>query len=61
MNEMTVTSVEYAAELDGSNSSNTVLAVIDGVTMSVPMDTANRHYQAILDWVADGNTIQDAS
>ena len=61
MHEMTVTSAKYAAEVDGSNSSNTVLAVIDGVTMNVPMDTANRHYQAILDWVADGNTIQDAS
>ena len=33
----------------------------DGTITNVPHDTANRHYQAILDWVADGNTIQDAS
>jgi hypothetical protein len=26
----------------------------------VPLDPANRHYQAILEWVAEGNTIQEA-
>ena len=59
MNEMTVTSAQYKTDPDGNN--NAVKAVIDGETLHVPMDTANRHYQAILDWVADGNTIQDAS
>ncbi len=34
--------------------------VIDGETMRVPLDPANRHYAAILEWVAEGNTIQDA-
>ena len=58
---MNVTSVHYLADMDGNNSTTTVQAVIDGVTYSVAMDTANRHYQAILDWVAEGNTIQDAS
>jgi hypothetical protein len=28
--------------------------------MSVPLDPANRHYAAILEWVADGNTIEAA-
>jgi len=28
--------------------------------MSVPIDTANRHYQAIQEWVAEGNTIEAA-
>ena len=37
-----------------------VEAVIDGVTMFVPIDPANRHYAAILEWVAEGNTIQEA-
>ena len=59
MNEMTVTSAQYKTDPDGNN--NAVKAVIDGETLHVPLDTANRHYQAILDWVADGNTIQDAS
>ena len=33
--------------------------VADGVLMSVPLDPDNRHYQAILEWVAEGNTIED--
>jgi hypothetical protein len=28
--------------------------------ISVPLDPANRHYQAIQEWVAEGNTIQEA-
>ena len=60
MNDMTVTSAQYVAKIDGSND-DTIKAVIDGETLYVPLETANRHYQAILDWVADGNTIQDAS
>ena len=31
----------------------------DGTQWSVPHDTANRHYQEILEWVAEGNTITD--
>ena len=31
----------------------------DGTEWSVPHDTANRHYQEILEWVAEGNTITD--
>ena len=33
----------------------------DGTITNVPHVTGNRHYQEILEWVADGNTIQDAS
>lgn len=32
----------------------------DGTISFVPHATDNIDYQAILDWVADGNTIQDA-
>jgi hypothetical protein len=28
--------------------------------MSVPLDPNNRHYQAIQEWVAEGNKIEDA-
>ena len=28
--------------------------------MAVPLDEANTDYQAILQWVADGNTIEEA-
>ena len=34
---------------------------IDGVETSIPIDPANRHYAAILEWAKiDGNTIEDA-
>ena len=37
-----------------------VKAVIDGVSWLVPIDNENTHYQAILQWVAEGNTIEEA-
>ena len=37
-----------------------IQAVIDGRNVSIPMNSANRHYAAILEWVADGNTIAEA-
>ena len=36
-----------------------IRAIIDEVEMFVPIDEANRHYQEILEWVAEGNTITD--
>jgi hypothetical protein len=58
MDEMTITAAQYAQDNDGNNIN--VIATIDGVEMYVSMDANNRHYQAILDWVAEGNTIVDA-
>ena len=55
---MNVTSAQYIQGLEGTNVS--VKAVIDGETLFIPLDPANRHYQAILEWVAEGNTIQEA-
>ena len=55
---MDVTSAQYNNDLDGNQ--NGVKATIDGVELLVPLDPANRHYAAIQDWVAEGNTIQDA-
>ena len=31
----------------------------DGTTWPVPHNEENRHYQEILEWVAEGNTITD--
>jgi len=58
MDNYNITSAQYVEDENGNNVQ--VDAVMDGETLLVPMDTANRHYQAILDWVADGNTIADA-
>ena len=46
-------------ELDGENQSITVIHT-NGSTLSIPMDAGNRHYQDILVWVAEGNTIAAA-
>lgn len=58
MNEMNITSAQYLEDEFGTVT--TVKAVIDGQELYVPMKDYNRHYAAILDWVADGNTIADA-
>jgi len=58
MNEMTVTSAQYTS-YDGVEN-DAITAVINGKTLSIPLDPDNRHYQAIIEWVADGNTIADA-
>jgi hypothetical protein len=36
------------------------ITTIEGTKISVPLDEANTDYQNILEWVADGNTIQEA-
>ena len=60
MNEMNIESAQYLVdEFTGNNSS--ITAVIDGVTMSVPLDPANRHYAEILRQVEAGTlVIQEA-
>ena len=35
------------------------LTLTDNSILFVPQDEANRHYQEILEWVAEGNTITD--
>jgi hypothetical protein len=52
MNEINITSAQYAVDIDGNNSS--IQATIDGITMSVPLDPANRHYAEILRQVEAG-------
>ena len=56
---MKIESAKYNKDIDDNNASINV--VIDGQTWSVPIDAeGNRHYAAILEWVAEGNTIQEA-
>jgi hypothetical protein len=56
---MNITSAKYKNDLDG-NDAGVIEAVIDGVTSFVPKTTDNRHFRAIQEWVAEGNTIADA-
>ena len=56
---MIVTSARHMPDFMGQPT-NTVKATIDGVELQVPKDPANRHYAAILEWVAEGNKIAEA-
>ena len=56
---MNITKAQYMKNLE-NNKNDHIKATINGKTMSVPLDPANRHYQAIQEWVAEGNTIQEA-
>jgi len=57
-NEFNITSAKYVQLYDGTNS--TIKAKINDIVSFVPLDPANRHYQAIQKWVAEGNKIEDA-
>ena len=59
--------ITYAKYLITENNKNcSVEITIDGITKGVPIDPnkenykGNTDYQEILQWVADGNTIQEA-
>ena len=54
---MNISNAKYIKDWDGNN--NIVAVVVDGVSMSVPINPDNRHYQAIQEWVAEGNTIEE--
>ena len=57
---MNITLAQYIQSEFNAGVNTGIKATIDGTEMFVPLDPANRHYAAILEWVADGNTIQDA-
>lgn len=53
MENMNIESAQYIADIiSGENFS--IIAVINGVTMSVPLDPANRHYAEIMRQVEAG-------
>ncbi len=54
---MNITNATYLKNQEGENSE--IKATIDGKEMYVPLDTDNRHYQAIQEWISEGNTVID--
>ena len=56
---MNITSAQYIIN-DLSNENTMIKATIDDNEMFVPLNPDNRHYQAIQEWVAEGNTIEEA-
>ena len=60
MNDITITSAQYYKD-EIRDVTSGIKAVIDGETLSVPLDPANRHYAEIMKQVAEGTlTIADA-
>ena len=53
-----IENAKYVAGVDGENTM--ISCTINGVGVSVSLDPDNTDYAAILEWVAEGNTIQDA-
>ena len=59
MENMNITSAQYYNDMNDNQSG--IKATIDGIEMSVPLDTANRHYAEIMRQVEAGElTIADA-
>ena len=56
---MNITFAQYVNRLETTEVDH-INANIDGVVVDIPLDPANRHYQAIQEWVAEGNTIAEA-
>tara|TARA_B100001094_G_C17751306_1_gene585929 strand:+ start:112 stop:282 length:171 start_codon:yes stop_codon:yes gene_type:complete len=55
---MNITVAKYHAE---DNVNTSIVATIDNKVWYIPLDPANRHYQAIQEWAKiDGNTIAEA-
>ena len=56
---MNITSAQYHSDYEGVNSS--IVAIIDGQRLSVPLDPDNRHYAEIMRQVELGElVIQEA-
>ena len=57
-----ITSAQYvkSTKANPNNENTSITAVINGEKWSVPLSSNNRHYQAIQEWVAEGNTIEEA-
>ena len=56
---MNITKAKYYLNEDG-NANQGIVVTIDGKELFVPLAPTNRHYKAIQEWVAEGNTIQEA-
>jgi len=58
-NEIQITSAQYVINpVDGEK--QIIKIVSRNQTFFVPISVNNRYYKAILEWVAEGNTIQEA-
>lgn len=59
MENINIKSAQYTVDMTGERLNITV--IIDGVTLSVPLDPANRHYAEILRQVEAGTLVIQAA
>mgnify|MGYP003654146099 CR=1 len=57
---MDIKSAKYITSKITNGNGSILLIFNDDTYASVPLVVGNRHYDAILEWVEDGNTIEDA-
>jgi hypothetical protein len=57
---MAIETVTWVKDFIDNTKNHYMIVVKDGATISVPLDSANRDYQEVQDWVADGNSISQA-
>tara|TARA_R100001129_G_C5284187_1_gene237775 strand:+ start:1057 stop:1242 length:186 start_codon:yes stop_codon:yes gene_type:complete len=60
---MNIKSAKYSnfINIDGQEIKNaSIIAIVDNERICVPVINENRHYQAIQEWAAKGNKIEDA-
>ena len=61
MEQINITSAQYVDDPEVAGTRDSIKAVIDAITVFVPLDPANRHYAEIMRQVEAGElTIQDA-
>ena len=61
MENLNITYAKYDNDSMSGQTNVSISATIDGITMSVPLDPANRHYAEIMRQVEAGElTIQEA-
>tara|TARA_R110000803_G_scaffold209418_1_gene278998 strand:- start:15 stop:191 length:177 start_codon:yes stop_codon:yes gene_type:complete len=57
---MDIKSAKYITSKITNGNGSILLIFNDDTYASVPLVVGNRHYDAILEWVEDGNTIAEA-
>ena len=60
---MTIKSVKYYKHIKVTDMPQTEgihVVYVNGKEWDISKDENNRHYQEVLEWVADGNTIEEA-
>ena len=57
---MNIKSAKYKTSKITNENGSIELTFNDDTTCQVPLSVGNRHYQAIQEWVAKGNTIAEA-